>query len=268
MPARSRPRRSRKSKRRPRRAGQQVIVIEPANPQVVYVPQYNPQVVYVQPADDGGRPGEQQHGCGRRGSDRFHGGHRDRRGRQQQLLLRSVRMARRGLHVQRRVGRLLRPPRGRARGLAGPSRGSRRGARRSRRATAQEERTERRSSAPSGRRATGNRADDEARQKPAGAAARRAQRGAGAPGDRVDGDDEGSARMSPAATVKPRIAPRTTTPERSGTKLGRILRLLERKVGARGQQPRTEQPKQLALERRRRREAAMTTLESARSPCP
>jgi hypothetical protein len=30
--------------------GQQVIVIEPANPQVVYVPQYNSQTVYVQPA--------------------------------------------------------------------------------------------------------------------------------------------------------------------------------------------------------------------------
>ena len=31
-------------------SGQQVIVIEPANPQVVYVPQYNPQVVYTQPS--------------------------------------------------------------------------------------------------------------------------------------------------------------------------------------------------------------------------
>ena len=30
-------------------SGEQVIVIEPANPQVVYVPQYNPQVVYTQP---------------------------------------------------------------------------------------------------------------------------------------------------------------------------------------------------------------------------
>ena len=90
-------------------SGQQVIVIEPANPQVVYVPQYNPQVVYTQPTTVVVQR-ELQHGCRRRRTDRFHGGDRDRRGDRQQLLLRPLRVARRGLHVQRRLGRLLRPP--------------------------------------------------------------------------------------------------------------------------------------------------------------
>ena len=45
---------------------------------------------------------------GRGGSHRVYRRHRDRRGDGQRLLLRSVRMARRRLHVQRRVGRLLR----------------------------------------------------------------------------------------------------------------------------------------------------------------
>ena len=83
----------------------------------------------VQP-DDGLRRAEQQQrrqrGCG--GGHRVHGGHRDRRGHRQRLLLRPVRVARRRVHVQRRVGRLLRPPRRRARGLDRPPRGSVRGA--------------------------------------------------------------------------------------------------------------------------------------------
>ena len=64
----------------------------------------------------------------------FTAGHRDRRGDGQRLLLRAVWLARQPLHVQRRVGRLVRrsrgrarglvrQPRGRARGLRGPSRG-------------------------------------------------------------------------------------------------------------------------------------------------
>ena len=91
----------------------------------------------------------------RRGPDRLHSRHRDWRGRQQQLLLRSVRLARRRLHVQRRVGRLLRPPRGRARGLAGPPRGHRRRTRRPREqraGAAHRAAGTNRSSAPNGRR--------------------------------------------------------------------------------------------------------------------
>ena len=84
-------------------AGEQVIVIEPSNPQVVYVPQYNPTTV-LRPAE------QQQRRCGSRGNHRLHGRDRDRRGDRQRLLLRSVRLARRRVHVQRRVGRLLRPP--------------------------------------------------------------------------------------------------------------------------------------------------------------
>ena len=68
-----------------------------------------------------------------RRADRFHRRHRAGRRDRQRLLLRSVRMARRRLHVRRRVGRLGRPPRGCARRLAGPPRRSGRRARRSRR---------------------------------------------------------------------------------------------------------------------------------------
>ena len=113
-------------------SGQQVIVIEPANPQVVYVPQYNPQTVYTTSSTVVVQQESSDRRCGRSGGDWVHRGDRHRRGDGQQLLLRSLRLARRGLHVQRRVGRLLRQPRGCARGLAGPPRGSRGRARRSR----------------------------------------------------------------------------------------------------------------------------------------
>ena len=105
-------------------SGQQVVVIEPANPQVVYVPQYNPQTVYTDV--HGGRAGAKQRQCGRRRNHRIHGRHRHWRGDRQRLLLRTPRLARRRLHVRRRVGRLQRRARRCARRLAGPPRGSRR----------------------------------------------------------------------------------------------------------------------------------------------
>ena len=84
-------------------AGEQVIVIEPTNPQIVYVlnttPRWStpsPTTVVVQEDDDSGA---------RIAADRVHGRNCDRRGGGQQLLLRSVRLARRRLHV-RRLGRL------------------------------------------------------------------------------------------------------------------------------------------------------------------
>ena len=71
----------------------------------------------IQPADrlhpapvHGGRSKTKRHRCGGRGGpDRVHRGHRDWRGHRQRLLLRSLRLVwRRRLHVQRRVGRLVR----------------------------------------------------------------------------------------------------------------------------------------------------------------
>ena len=95
--------------------------------------------------EHGGDQGRGQQRRGRRGGRhrRICRRHRHRRGDGQRLLLRALRMARRRLHVQRRVGRLLRRPRGRAGGflrsprgrarrLAGPQRGPRRPAQRTR----------------------------------------------------------------------------------------------------------------------------------------
>ena len=64
-----------------------------------------------------------------RGAHRIHGRDRDRRGDGQRLLLRAVWLARQPLHVQRRVGRLVRRSRGRARGLVRQSRRRARGLR-------------------------------------------------------------------------------------------------------------------------------------------
>ena len=93
-------------------SGEQVIIIEPANPQIVYVPQYNTEVVYTQPPSSnrdhsGGRRRRRNGDCGR--SHWVHCRYRDWRSHGQSLLLRSIWMARWRLHVQRCVGRLLRP---------------------------------------------------------------------------------------------------------------------------------------------------------------
>ena len=115
-------------------SGEQVIIIEPANPQIVYVPQYNTEVVYTQPPSQyrdrsGGRQRRRNGDCG--GSHRVHCRYRDWRGHGQSLLLRSIWMARWRLHVQRRVGRLLRRAGRCARGLDGSPRRPRRGTQRS-----------------------------------------------------------------------------------------------------------------------------------------
>jgi Protein of unknown function (DUF3300) len=91
-------------------SGQQVIVIEPANPQVVYVPQDG--LRSVRNLVYRGRAGR-QHRRSRGGrSDWIHGGCRARRCHRQRLLLRAIRVAWRCVHVQRRVGRLVRRARG------------------------------------------------------------------------------------------------------------------------------------------------------------
>ena len=88
---------------------------------------------------NGHRRGRQLNRSGDRGGvDRVHGRHCHRGGDGQPLLLRAVRLARRRVHVQRRVGRLLGPPRGRARRLDGSPRRHHGGARRLRRESGRE----------------------------------------------------------------------------------------------------------------------------------
>ena len=85
--------------------------------------------VHAGRADHRRRAGRRRRRGGRR-RDRLRRRDRDRRGDRQQLLPRAVRLARRRLHVQRRVGRLVRRPRRRARGLLREPRGRARGLRR------------------------------------------------------------------------------------------------------------------------------------------
>ena len=208
--------------------GQQVIVIEPANPQVVYVPQYNPQVGLHPPSTRSSIEEDRQRRRRRRRPHRVHRRHRDRRRHGQRLLLRSVRVGRRLPHVQRRVGQLVRPSRGRARGLAwttartsstSAASGGRRG----------------RSSAPSGQRTAGGRHGD------AGAAHRAAAANAAG-----DPRRERSARTA-TGTRQPRAATAATRPTRRKRRaqrhrVGCLLRLLERQseraASSRGQSSR------------------------------
>ena len=129
-------------------SGQQVIVIEPANPQIVYVPQYNAQTVYTRRVDATvvvSRKSSSDDAVAA-GLIGFTAGIAIGAAIDNNYYYGPVRLARRRLHVQRRVGRLVRRPRGRARGLAGPPRGHRRRARRPRE-NAQEQRTERQQNA-------------------------------------------------------------------------------------------------------------------------
>ena len=71
--------------------------------------------------------GRRRRRSSRGGVDRLHGGRRHWRRHGQQLLLRTIRLARRRLHVQRCVGRLVRRPRGCPRGLVRQPRGCPRG---------------------------------------------------------------------------------------------------------------------------------------------
>ena len=114
------------------KAGEQVIVIGPRYPQIVYAPQYNTEVVSTGPYHrdyPGGRRRRRRGNCG--GSHWVYRRHRDWRSDQQPLLLRSIRMARRRLHAQQRVERLLRRTGRCARGLDGSPRRPCRGTRRS-----------------------------------------------------------------------------------------------------------------------------------------
>ena len=116
-------------------SGQEVIVIEPVNPQVIYVPEYNTDVVYTQPptstvvvVQEDDDDAEEAIAAGLIGftagiaigaamdSNYFYGPYGWHGG---------------GYMVQRRVGRLLRPPGRRSRRLDGSPRGPRRRARRS-----------------------------------------------------------------------------------------------------------------------------------------
>jgi hypothetical protein len=93
--------------------GEEVIVIEPANPQVVYVPTYNTTTVYTQAPttttviiqeDDNSAEAMAAGMIG------FTAGIADRRGSAVLTITVHAGYARRRLHVQRCVGRLLRPP--------------------------------------------------------------------------------------------------------------------------------------------------------------
>src|SRR5262245_912403 len=209
--------------------------------------------------DDGRRPGiEQQRrrGCG--GDDRVHRWHRDRRSGQQQLLLRTVRLARRRLHVQRRLGRLLRPPRRRARRLDGSPRGH--------------------DGEPLGPRGGCAGKPDgthrDAGRESSGVAAAAHRMAADAPGKQaaigfaVAAQHAGAVRDRQLARIgQLRVARpehHRTDAHHAGSQRHTVRRLLgvfERKIGTRGQLARTEQPsEQLAQPRRRRWTAPMTRL--------
>ena len=222
-------------------------MIEPANPQVVYVPQYNPQVVYTQPAPRRSWSQERQQHEARRwrgavvgfaagiaigaaidndyyyGPYGWHGG---------------------PVHVQRRLGRLLRRPRRRARGLLRQPRGRARGLSREPRGRARE-RSERANTAQQER----DRAQQN-RQRPA-RRPRRRRRGApsahGAAESRTTASHGGATgtrahrRRRRGATAGASAEARGTTrsgsagaapglgrPERHAVR--RVLRLLERQV--------------------------------------
>ena len=112
------------------KTGEQAIVIEPANPQVVYVPQYDPQVVYTQAApttttiviqedDDDDEAVAAVAGA----AVGFAAGIAIGAAMDNNYYYGPVRLARRRVHVQRRLGRLLRRPRGCPRGLLRQPRG-------------------------------------------------------------------------------------------------------------------------------------------------
>ena len=92
-------------------SGEEVIVIEPTNPQVVVRPAIQHSGRVHAGANHGRDPGRRRRcrGSHCRRSDRIHRRHRHRRGHGQQLLLRSVLHVPWRVHVQRRLGRLLRP---------------------------------------------------------------------------------------------------------------------------------------------------------------
>ena len=158
----------------------------------------------------------------------FTAGHRDRRGDGQRLLLRAVRLARRPLHVQRRVGRLLRRPRGRARGLVRPPRGRRA---RTRGTTARTRaRSERDRAASSTQQQRTDRTAD-APADPADDADARAARRTDAPRRTQTANQHGSASSYEA---RGQNRDRSSTASRTQRhQVGRVLRLLERQVGAR-----------------------------------
>ena len=157
-------------------------------------------------------------------------------------------MARRRLHVQRRVGRLVRRPRGRARGLAGPPRGHGRGAQRSRerragaadradadpqenRPESQAQRTERQQTRQENGPQTQAQRDQRKTDAQAAVSQAKSQGAATAESRGYSGDQDQAAKRA----------------ERD--EIGRVLRLLEREIGAGRQRARPAEQEQLAQRR-------------------
>ena len=223
-------------------SGEQVIVIEPANPQVVYVPQYNPHgrlhaaghdtTVVVQ--EESNSTGAAVAGAAvgfaagiaigaAMDNDYYYGPYGWHGG---------------AVHVQRRLGRLLRRPRGRARGLLREPRG-RAGRHRGRPA----------------RTCAENAVSERPREHGAGAAdraaRRRAQRASAASGTGTASTQaaahgsagsasattqaRGSGAASAEARGTRRDAGRQASARSERHEVGRLLRILERQVRTRGQ---------------------------------
>ena len=175
-----------------------------------------------------------------RRADRLHRRHRDRRRDRQRLLLRSVRLGRRRVHVQRCVGRLVRRPRGCARGLAGSSRGHRRRARRPRARTRRKQRSERTETRQENR--PESQAQREQRRSDAQARADGQAGARTAPSGRSVPQRAPVRPPNPAATA----APSATAAERSGTSSDAFSGYSSGKSERAASAARAEQPEQLA----------------------
>ena len=250
-------------------SGEEVIVIEPTNPQVVYVPQYNTQVVYtqapttvvIQEDDD---DAEEAIAAGLIG---FTAGIAIGAAMDNNYYYGPCCYVRWRLHVQRRLGRLLRPSRRRPGRLDGSPGGYRRGAQRSpgrsRRTSGAIASKTPRSSAPIVRRTArktgpslrGNGLRRKGRKRNGRSAARRRKR-ATERAPRTARHDADTSRLAPevrrpAATA---MAPRASDSPATERQLGRILGLFERTIATRVQCSWPAKPRQfLAFAQRRRR---------------